>query len=359
MPLAGHDPRCPVFPPAFSTISIHVPLAGHDRKPPCVPSTFPISIHVPLAGHDVSLRYEATITHEFQSTCPWRGTTKFRSVVKRNAFISIHVPLAGHDDFPAVVKLQPVRFQSTCPWRGTTVHRFILYPVYKRISIHVPLAGHDRSRRRGNTIRSISIHVPLAGHDGIPAAVSAATYRFQSTCPWRGTTLAPAAQRAPVAISIHVPLAGHDQLILRIAGFGIISIHVPLAGHDSAWKRSTLMLVYFNPRAPGGARQSTICQPYVNFLFQSTCPWRGTTSKRAMHQGHEHISIHVPLAGHDDGVRQGEAALVIFQSTCPWRGTTYAIPVLKLKVKISIHVPLAGHDGKKAQRLLCIFVKTG
>ncbi len=48
------------------------------------------------------------------------------------------------------------------------------------------------------------------------------------------------------------------------------------------------------------------------------------------------ISIRVPLAGHDD-----------HQIAPPHRR------------KISIRVPLAGHDGKKAQRLLCIFVKTG
>ena len=49
------------------------------------------------------------------------------------------------------------------------------------------------------------------------------------------------------------------------------------------------------------------------------------------------ISIHVPLAGHD------------------YERWYLAVLVLG----ISIHVPLAGHDCKKAQRLLCIFVKTG
>ena len=48
------------------------------------------------------------------------------------------------------------------------------------------------------------------------------------------------------------------------------------------------------------------------------------------------ISIHVPLAGHD-----------------------FHDDLLDVVVHISIHVPLAGHDCKKAQRLLCIFVKTG
>ena len=48
------------------------------------------------------------------------------------------------------------------------------------------------------------------------------------------------------------------------------------------------------------------------------------------------ISIRMPLAGHDISV-------------------TYDTRI----IGISIRMPLAGHDSKKAQRLLCIFVKTG
>ncbi len=71
-------------------------------------------------------------------------------------------------------------------------------------------------------------------------------------------------------------------------------------------------------------------------LFQSTCPLRGTTMEMGVLMAAMDISIHVPLAGHDDH------------------------PAAQRRIRaISIHVPLAGHDGKKAQRLLCIFVKTG
>ena len=58
------------------TISIHVPLAGHDVND-FIPTIclFCISIHVPLAGHDVAADAQG----------------------ERRGKISIHVPLAGHD----------------------------------------------------------------------------------------------------------------------------------------------------------------------------------------------------------------------------------------------------------------------
>ena len=101
-------------------ISIHVPLAGDDRRtaaaagaredfyprPPCggrqafvsvVFGVLDISIHVPLAGDDPV----------FTS---WGG----------EIYISIHVPLAGDDcSRPPILKAGE-RFLSTSPLRGTT-----------------------------------------------------------------------------------------------------------------------------------------------------------------------------------------------------------------------------------------------
>ena len=85
---------------------------------------------------------------------------------------------------------------------------------------------------------------------------STAYILFQSTCPLRGTTRTRVLLRGGRTISIHVPLAGHDT-------YGITC-------KRSAW-------MYFNPRAPCGARRASIA-----------CP-----STRVS------ISIHVPLAGHD------------------------------------------------------------
>ena len=101
------------------------------------------------------------------------------------------------------------------------------------------------------------------------------------------------------AISIHVPLAGHDYSPRHSSTFSSISIHVPLAGHDS------LPIIRIN----------------LIFLFQSTCPLRGTTTFPSASNG-----------------------WISFQSTCPLRGTTISISPISIERCISIHVPLAGHD---------------
>ena len=179
----------------------------------------------------------------------------------------------------------------------------------------MPLAGHDAAGlETAMQDAVISIHVPLAGHDQKNLGNS------QGDC-----------------ISIHVPLAGHDPRFEEMYDGFKISIHVPLAGHD---------------------------------LHH----WAG--ADRAC------ISIHVPLAGHDCPLWSAWPQREVFQSTCPLRGTTRphlwikrcernfnprapcgarqnTLEIEKRIRAISIHVPLAGHDCKKAQRLLCIFVKTG
>ncbi len=252
----------------------------------------------------------------FQSTCPLRGTTaKFSWRSAKRGRISIHVPLAGHDVFGA---------GSANP---------------APISIHVPLAGHDAASRhsrkrlrpqfqstcplRGTTYTtgvlvkyfSISIHVPLAGHDS-PSQISKLTREgFQSTCPLRGTTFLACRRCWFPRISIHVPLAGHDQSVASYLSDWLISIHVPLAGHDGQRLVNYIYIRYFNPRAPCGARREIAGFPYEAWNFNPRAPC---------------------------GARR-------------WRLHELFTP----EAVISIHVPLAGHDCKKAQRILCIFVKTG
>ena len=123
---------------------------------------------------------------------------------------------------------------------------------------------------------------------------------FQSTCPLRGTTI----ERSSVS----------DE--------EKISIHVPLAGHDCRYRYRYINIFDFNPRAPCGARHQHKSRCGCTFLFQSTCPLRGTT-------------INGDIDQYDD---------MIFQSTCPLRGTTQEFLMPPQRLDISIHVPLAGHD---------------
>ena len=101
---------------------------------------------------------------------------------------------------------------------------------------------------------------------------------FQSTRPLRGATLTVYKHDADTGISIHAPLAGRD---LDSVGASRPAYH-------------------FNPRAPCGARRSSVI---------------GLNSNRL-------ISIHAPLAGRDPYLARSSTGRLLFQSTRPLRGAT-------------------------------------
>ena len=123
-------------------------------------------------------------------------------------------------------------------------------------------------------------------------------YRFQSTCPARGTTIR---RNAKIISKDFNPRAPRGARHSRCRSYGV-------------WR-------YFNPRAPRGARQTSSNIVTIKLEFQSTCPARGTTPE---------ISRLI--------VRQQ------FQSTCPARGTTDDGNAQLRWLDISIHVPREGHD---------------
>ena len=99
----------------------------------------------------------------------------------------------------------------------------------------------------------------------------------------------------------------------------------------------------FNPRAPCGARLVSVKFFVVPNIFQSTCPLRGTTLVvgHAIHAGI--ISIHVPLAGHDDVDFGAHVVRIHFNPRAPC-GARPQPSSRPFSGRISIHVPLAGHD---------------
>ena len=106
-------------------VSIHVPLAEHDKPEVWIEIKQDVSIHVPLAEHD------------------WNKIKSFFTFGK----VSIHVPLAEHDLRTRSSSPEALRFNSRAP-RGA--RRLIEDPrnVVGLVSIHVPLAEHDL--RTGN-----------------------------------------------------------------------------------------------------------------------------------------------------------------------------------------------------------------
>ena len=150
----------------FYIVSIHVPLAEHDRLRSPSGGGEGVSIHVPLAEHDLR---------------PQAGGAGTK--------VSIHVPLAEHDAVYMMAGYLLLMFQFTCPSRSTTglLKDTTADPP---VSIHVPLAEHDRqgsgfwrSSRSFNSRAPRGARPPHVGH-------FSTSLKFQFTCPSRSTTVA-------------------------------------------------------------------------------------------------------------------------------------------------------------------------
>ena len=184
-----------------------------------------------------------------------RGARLRRSpAIRRRSKISIHVPREGHDPADAGASVKITVFQSTCPARGTTPRPWHFRQIPPHFNPRAPRGARLRDFILIRLKAEISIHVPREGHDGVSTTTIAAVAEFQSTCPARGTTKAR----------------------LRPVGGG----------------------VYFNPRAPRGARRRRLYHQKAGERFQSTCPARGTTAN--MHNFFVQICARVtniPLKG--------------------------------------------------------------
>ena len=152
----------------------------------------------------------------------------------------------------------------------------------------------------------ISTHAPLAGRDDINIVVQSVLDGFQPTRPLRGAT---GAAHAEILVILEFqptrPLRGATQTPSRRAAAGNTRQPTrPLRGATYAQDPRQRHDLYFNPRAPCGARQ-----------FQSG--FQGNPKE---------ISTHAPLAGRDE---------------CK-------TPISSMRIRISTHAPLAGRDGHES-----------
>ena len=182
-------------------VSIHVPLAEHDRHPLQRPLLFDSFNSRAPRGARPTARLRSSSLLTFQFTCPSRSTTLDFTGLSHFFGVSIHVPLAEHEGLDD-------KFQFTCPSRSTT-----------------------------GTISWKPYH-----------------WLFQFTCPSRSTTPSILMVMDFSTVSIHVPLAEHDPVRRIHSAFFLVSIHVPLAEHDARRLDHCGRRRCFNSRAPRGAR---------------------------------------------------------------------------------------------------------
>ena len=149
-------------------------------------------------------------TMHFNPRAPCGARLRVGDALTVDGFISTHAPLAGRDDINNPVLSEAFAFQPTRPLRGATVLTSIAW-----------------------TPRDISTHAPLAGRDENCWKQYHSLGVFQPTRPLRGATPPPTRLTPPVAFQPTRPLRG--------------------ATPDQP--QNLPMVLYFNPRAPCGARR--------------------------------------------------------------------------------------------------------
>ena len=147
--------------------------------------------------------------------------------------------------------------------------------------------------------------------------------RFQSTRPVRGATTNNANPTCYRAISIHAPRTGRDLLD---------DINI-------SW------MIYFNPRAPCGARPTMRLAMPATSNISIHAPRAGRDRERHPHGRRlQWISIHAPRAGRDFIYEGRRARDKDFNPRAPCGARPGVWEPSRSTVQISIHAPRAGRD---------------
>ena len=168
-------------------------------------------------------------------------------------------------------------------------------------------------------------------------------------------------------ISIHAPHTGRDhglqRQLLRQEGFQSTR---PIRGATPFLYTLPLPRLYFNPRAPYGARliagnrftvfsSISIHAPHTgrDILYRVLC-LRHPISIHAPHTGRDteffinikslRISIHAPHTGRDSSMRAGDSGPGYFNPRAPYGARHYQVQGRQQRVYISIHAPHTGRD---------------
>ena len=294
-----------------------------------------ISIHAPRVGRDFPPAAKGVSMPDFnpRAPCGARRAAAMAALVHQS--ISIHAPRVGRDVLSFSFARQSVRFQSTRPVWGATRRAPSRPSLRCYFNPRAPCGARPFPPPGPLSRKQISIHAPRVGRDTLLVSPDLEAEAFQSTRPVWGATLSAARPalaetnfnpRAPCGarhdylhdkqvdkaqISIHAPRVGRD-CSYPISPYSMcISIHAPRVGRDRIFKlrfiRNPISIhaprvgrdwyepvghrqgLYFNPRAPCGARRA-------RFVFR-TC--------------RQDISIHAPRVGRDGALSLSFSLVVI------------------------------------------------
>ena len=168
-----------------------------------------------------------------------------------------------------------------------------------RISIRAPRAGCDFLRLQDIARALISIHAPRVGRDCIPLNPAEQPENFNPRAPCGARHEVTDVDVLYAVFQSTRPVWGatsHYRSVQLTAG---ISIHAPRVGRDWTVSSGIVIVSYFNPRAPCGARP-LCCYEMGNYsYFNPRAPCGARPEQRQQPLRLQAISIHAPRVGRD------------------------------------------------------------
>ena len=172
---------------------------------------------------------------------------------------------------------------------------------------------------------------------------------FQSTRPARGATIARPPAAGVLVISIHAPREGRDLCLpeSKSKRKGFQSTRPAWGATDAASCRKRECL-YFNPRAPRGARRIRALRQRDGLAISIHAPREGRDEACKARYDALVISIHAPREGRDFASSAVAEDYTAFQSTRPARGAT--TPRLSLLTASTYFNPRAPRGARPTTR---------
>ena len=233
----------------------------------------------PMRGATIAATV-ATPTIIFQSTRPMRGATRSRpSTGRQTASFQSTRPMRGATPFTVCCCQRACLFQSTRPVRGATTIITEVEDLPLNFNPRAPCGARPAAGAAAiGPLTDFNPRAPCGAR--LPGRLGRGPEKgFQSTRPVRGATR-PRKRALPcLKFQSTRPVRGATGIIPSKEVIAMtISIHAPRAGRDYKELMYCPPLLYFNPRAPCGARPAASPPLPMCTVFQSTRPVRGATS---------------------------------------------------------------------------------
>ena len=234
----------------------------------------------------------------FQSTRPARGATHDGGRLRRGVRVSIHAPRAGRDFGRSVGHLRQRCFNPRAP-RGARQDAVCNGTGWACFNPRAPRGARRKTASFPSAAESFQSTRPARGATQRSARFLASTRGFNPRAPRGARPASRRSIRRPGAFQSTRPARGATTSRSMPPQIAQVSIHAPRAGRDTPPRRGTGAMQGFNPRAPRGARPTSIADRETHALFQSTRPARGATRGPVQRAGGQRVSIHAPRAGRD------------------------------------------------------------